>query len=408
MNIKSFKPRAAGYYVTTETPGLQIRVAPDGSKTWSVRYRIGKQQRRLTLGRADAIPLADGKGPQGKVKGARTLALEALHAVRTGADPADAKRQTRDAETVGDFAKIYIEKHAKPKKRSWQHDQSMLDRDVLPAWRHKRMRDVTRRDVRNLLEQIAERAPIVANRTRSLLHKMFVIAIQHDVVEHNPVTATERPGEEQQRDRVLTHDEIRTFWAASEALPVEAAAAFRLRLLTAQRAGEVIGMQWSELDLENGWWSIPAKRAKNGLSHRVPLNGSALGIIKRLRAQADTRMATQKEPKDPVFVLEGGRGKRQLREAAQTFGLENFKGHDLRRTAASLMAAAGVQRLVVSKILNHVETGVTSVYDRHGYDNEKRAALDTWERTLTAILAKKEGDSNVVAFTGQKQVANGS
>lgn len=67
----------------------------------------------------------------------------------------------------------------------------------------------------------------------------------------------------------------------------------------------------------------------------------------------------------------------------------DFRGHDLRRTAASLMVGAGVPRLVVSKILNHVETGVTAVYDRHSYDLEKRAALDFWGKRLEAIVSKR-------------------
>lgn len=65
----------------------------------------------------------------------------------------------------------------------------------------------------------------------------------------------------------------------------------------------------------------------------------------------------------------------------------DFRGHDLRRTAASMMTSVGIPRLTVSKILNHVEPGVTAVYDRHSYDNEKRAALETWARKLTLMVS---------------------
>ena len=64
----------------------------------------------------------------------------------------------------------------------------------------------------------------------------------------------------------------------------------------------------------------------------------------------------------------------------------DFRGHDLRRTAASHMAAMGIPRLVIGRILNHVEPGVTKVYDRHSYDPEKRQALDAWARRLHAIV----------------------
>ena len=80
-------------------------------------------------------------------------------------------------------------------------------------------------------------------------------------------------------------------------------------------------------------------------------------------------------------------------------GLDDFRGHDLRRTAASRMASAGVPRLVVGKVLNHVEQGVTAVYDRHSYDREKRAALDAWARDLVTILTPTQDVTRVVPFT---------
>src|SRR5712692_10085515 len=97
---------------------------------------------------------------------------------------------------------------------------------------------------------------------------------------------------------------------------------------------------------------------------------------------------------DTVFVLgaasrtkgAGARGKRQQSEAAATFTVPDFRGHDLRRTAASMMASGGIPRLTISKILNHVERSVTAVYDRHSYDAEKRAALTWWDEKLKEIL----------------------
>ena len=66
---------------------------------------------------------------------------------------------------------------------------------------------------------------------------------------------------------------------------------------------------------------------------------------------------------------------------------------DLRRTAASHMASMGIPRLVISKVLNHVERGITAVYDRHGYDREKRAALEAWAARLGRIITGRGGDA---------------
>jgi integrase len=155
-------------------------------------------------------------------------------------------------------------------------------------------------------------------------------------------------------------------------------------------------MRWPDVDLEAGWWTIPASGSKNKLAHRVPINATAGTILATLLATAD---------EDAEFVLgaaqrskgAGARGKRQQSEAARTFTVENFRGHDLRRTAASTMASGGIPRLTISKILNHVERSVTAVYDRHSYDAEKRAALDWWDVKLQALLANQQ--ANVLPFS---------
>jgi integrase len=398
------------YYVTdlyAKTPGLQLRVGAGGVKSWSLRYRLGGRMARLSLGKHPAIDVAE----------ARTLAKAALKKVAAGKDPAAEKIERREAETVADFAETFITEQKKKLKR-WRGVESRLRNDVLPRWKHRLMRDITRRDVRLLVEDIAARpAPISANRCRALLSKFFKVAIAHEIVESNPVVGTSRPGTERSRDRVLTDDEIRQFWTACDALPLEMAAAWKLRLLTAQRATEVHDMVWSEIDLDGGWWTIPAERSKNKLSHRVWLNAPALRLLRDLRKQEDARLereatrtekdarteknARKAQPEAPPYVLRNARGKKQQAAAAATFKLRDFTGHDLRRTAASLMTGSGTPRLVVSKILNHVESGVTRVYDRHSYDAEKRMALDAWARTLTAIIEakKKPEGANVVAFT---------
>ena len=358
-------------YHDTEARGLTLRVTPNGVKTWTVMYRHRGKLRRLTLGDADAIPLAD----------ARDRARDAVRDASKGADPATEKKQAKQAKTIGDLAAEYIERHAKRKKRSWREDNRILRAEVLPEWKNRAIKDIKRRDVRLLVEGIADRgAPIMANRTAALLSKVFRFALDDELIEASPAVKISRPGAEQKRDRVLSDAELRALWAVWDGLSPEMAASFRLRLLTAQRGGEVAAMRWKDVDIESGWWTVPATAAKNKLAHRVPLSASALAIVKALWATA---------AKDAVYVLAGARGKRQQSEAAATFGVLDFRGHDLRRTAASLMTGGGISRLVVGKILNHVEKDITAVYDRHGYDAEKQSALTWWDTKLAAILANK-------------------
>ncbi len=176
------------------------------------------------------------------------------------------------------------------------------------------------------------------------------------------------------------------------------AALFRLRLLTAQRGGEVQGASWAEMDLVGGWWTIPAERSKNGLAHRVPLSHQAVKILKGLKAgAADKAIWVFPSPRKAGPHIH--HAQKAIERIAERSGVE-FRGHNLRRTAASLMVGAGVPRLVVSKILNHVESGVTAVYDRHSYDPEKRAALDFWGKRIDAMLSGKRR-SRVLSFAAR-------
>jgi integrase len=366
-------------YFDTQVSGLVLRVRPTGTKIWCVIYRHRGRLRRLTLGKTSVLSLAN----------ARERARDELYRVGRGNDPATEKQSARDVQTVGDLATLYIEKWAKPKKRSWKADDNLLRNKVLPRWRSRAIADIKRQDCIALVEAVADKgAPVVANRVTALLSKMFNFAVDRALIESSPAIRLPRPGAETSRERVLTEAELRTVWHQFEALDPMFCAFFKLRLLTAQRGGEVAAMRWADLDLDGGWWTIPATIAKNKKAHRVPLNASALAIVKAL----------QHDPENPpvgdrhAYVLTGARGKRQQAEAAATFTVPNFVPHDLRRSAASFMAGGGISRLTIKKVLNHVERDITAVYDRHTYDPEKRAALAWWDAKLTAILANHSAD----------------
>lgn len=385
--VDSLKPTRGqrSEYFDTEVRGLALRVTGSGHKSWAVLYRHRGRLRRLTLGSAAVLSLAD----------ARQRARDTVRDAQDGADPATEKQQHRTAETIADLATDYIERYAQPRKRSWKADQRILNAEILPHWKHRAIADIRRRDVRDLVNAIAARgAPTLANRATALLSKVFKFALDDELIDTSPAVRIPRPAPEQQRDRVLSDDELRTLWAKFDALDEPAMAAFyKLRLLTAQRGGEVASMRWQDVDLQGGWWTIPTERSKNKLPHRVPLSPAVVTLLKALRARVDqalrARQKTGKDITEPVYVLENARGKRQQGEAAATFTVPDFRGHDLRRTAASLMAGGGIARLTIKKILNHVERDITAVYDRHSYDAEKAAALTWWDAQLKAILANR-------------------
>jgi integrase len=375
-------------------PGLGLRVSQGGKRAWTVIYKTNGRMRRFTLGSFPTLSLAD----------ARQSAASALREVHLGNDPATAKREARAAETFGELAALYLERHAKVEKRSWPEDERIIDRELLPAWKFRKAGETRRADVIALLDGIVERgAPVMANRVKALVSKIFNFAIRRGIVEANPAHGVGSPGgAEHQRDRVLSEEEIRKVWKALESESPKTRAIFRMALLTAQRRSEITGMQWAELDLDSGWWTIPAERAKNGLAHRVPLSPEAVRILETVKRSIKRKKKTG--AKDEPLVFRGGRIGRPLanlqkpmRRIKEASGVD-FRLHDLRRTAASLMTGIGISRLIVSKVLNHVERGITAVYDRHSYDAEKRAALLKWEQHLTAILNAKKRTAKVIAL----------
>ena len=391
--VAALKPKAQRYEAWEDgRTGLGVRVSPQGRKTWVYMYRFDGKARRMGLGTYPTVGLASARVKHAKAKALLDKGID------PGAQQVARNQAERSAETVADLIEEYLEKWARPRKRSAHEDERQLRKDVLPVWGKRKAKDITRRDVITLLDAIAERgSPIQANRTLAVIRKMFNFAISRDIVDATPVAMVKAPAKENQRDRVLSADEIRTLWTGLDASPMSGGVklALKLQLATAQRKGEIAGAALSEFD--DDVWTIPANRSKNGQSHRVPLSPLAQDLIKQACAvNGDSPWLfpapSCDRPIRPHSINHA------LYRAVPDIGLENVTPHDLRRTAASGMTALGVPRLTVSKILNHVETGVTAVYDRHGYDNEKRHALEAWASRLEEIVSGKPATSNVVSL----------
>jgi integrase len=391
-SLDAVKPPATGRvdYWDADLPGFGLRIAAPSPKrpelaprkVWTVMYRADGSQFRLSLGPYSALPLAE----------ARQMAKDAMREVAHGRNPAAQKKAARLAETVSDLADLYIDKHARPNKRTWQTDYQVVNRDIKPVWGNRKVADIKRRDVIAWVDRLMERGkPIMANRTFEVARKMFSFAVARDLIEASPFFGVAKPAAERQRERVLSEDEIRKVWAAIEAEPPTLSAIMKLRLLTAQRGGEVASMRWPDVEFDTGWWTIPAEMNKSNRTHRVPLAPPVLSILKAL----------QQQPEHPEMVFPGKQGYRvailwRSGDRVRTVSGVDFVPHDLRRTAASHMAAMGIGRLTIGKILNHADPSITSVYDRHSYDSEKRAALEAWARRLDEIIHGVKPGENVV------------
>lgn len=398
-NVAAWKPSDRRDLCDALVPGLSLRVSSTGVKTWSVLYRFKGRNRRLTLGRYPEVSLAT----------AREKARQARAEAALGDDPAGEKQETRDRNKDTVAALLAEYETVSAAKRSWSEERRTLHAEVLPVWRNRLVSEITRRDVRALVEAKAATAPVMANRLLARISRLFNFALDREWIDANPAHRMTRPTKEQSRDRVLTAEELRELWTAlgetegtdAKGEPVNRLspvlnAALRTMLLTAQRSGEVCRMRWVDVDLDEGWWTLPGAATKNGADHRVPLTASVVDIIAGqlqsakpdamfvFSSQVDRVRVNRSKPATTHRTSIADRAKKAASFLSRGLSFE-FRAHDLRRTAASGMAQGGIPREHIAHVLNHrsvTHSSITAVYDRYSYDGEKRKALVRWERVL--------------------------
>jgi integrase len=406
--VDRLKPPAEGRveYWDSQLPGFGVRVAAprtgrQGRKTWQVMYRVNGKLVRETLGTLASIP---------KIDHARDLARVSMQQAQAGIHPAEERKRfaeeagrrmeaelSRHRDTVAAVIDRYLDRYAAKRMRLdyFKETGRTLNRDVKPAFGSKPIRDVKRRDVRELLEQIVDRgSPSHANHVLAYLRAMMNWAVGNDLIEANPCSGLKMPAPLKERDRVLSDDEVRLFWFGCDEIGWPFGPLFKLPLLTAQRRDELAEARWSELDVDKALWSLPRERTKNDKAHPVHLSSLALDIITRLPIIGNKGFLFTTTGVTPVSGF--GRARERLANAmlaletaSSRTALEPFTLHDLRRTAATGMAGIGISHHVVDRVLNHVGgkiTGIARIYNRAEYLDERKAALNAWSRYVENLV----------------------
>jgi integrase len=414
--LKSIKPAPTGKRVLhwdAQVPGFGIRTtdktAPGaGSFVLVARFPGSNNPTARHIGDYPVMSLAQG----------RQTAREWRETIRLGIDP-KVKIERQRAEEARQRAQTFeaaFDAYAADKLvhlRTGAAVKSTVARLVYPSWGERPLREITRADAKALIREIKERAPINANRVLSYLKTFGTWAIDEaDLLDNSPFAAIKRPTPEKDRarDRKLSDAELRAFWHACDVLGIFGRA-FKVMLLTGQRRSEVGAMRWSELDLRNKVWTLPKARTKGKREHEIPLSDAVIEIIAstpRLDGSPYVFASGRRGATGAYGSIQGwGRAKEALdRIVAEEIGGEDaatilpWTIHDLRRTCATRLGKLGVPRLVVAKTLNHATSDVTSVYDRHDYEIEKRAALDRWAAHLLGIV--DEAGDNVVSLAAAR------
>jgi integrase len=366
--------------------GLSIRCTPAGVKTWTFAYKLNGRMRRITLGEY-------GEHPALGLSEARARADERRAQRQAGKDPRalqDAERDSQ-AQTTLTFAELcerYIEHVKAAGKISWKTDEGYLKRPKA-KFANRPAVSITKRELTDFFQEIAKTSKSSANRTQSTVRTMWGWAADRDHIPMNFLAGIKKVGgKENEKDRVLTADEIRAFLAALVDPEIETteivALALKGILLTAQRPGEVAGMMLSELQDLDGLaphWIIPRLRTKNKKTeHTVPLSPAAVDLI---RAALEISKEYAKDKNDvPVFASRFKKvttlARHSLSQAVRRIVTDKkfakFTPHDLRRTAATLAQSLRIPRDHVKALLNHKDGDVTAIYARWHMFEEKREA----------------------------------
>ncbi|MCB2215232.1 tyrosine-type recombinase/integrase [Desulfofustis glycolicus] len=371
---------------------LGIRVSRR-AKAWFVLYRANGRRRRHTFKK---------RYPELSLKDARLEAAKHLRTVHDGGDPAGIAKTHKEAPTVADLWEAYQESltnRAAPKAPSTvSEEQRRWEKIIRPALGHMKVEDVKPVHLSDLLDSVAKKAPVSANRLHSLLQILFQPALAKGWITIHPLQWIRKPGGcEPPRKRVLSDDEIRTLWPHFDDLRPNQRDILRLGLLTAQRPGEIQAMRWADLDFDKALWTIPT--TKSGTIHLVPLSRQVMDILQG-REQDSPWVFPSKHNRSRGKETTGHTTslKETRKRVQEKSGVTGWTSHDLRRTARTIMSRLSIQPHIRELVLNHSQGKIQAVYDQHDYFSEKKQALQKLADEIDRILGRETTSAKIVSL----------
>ena len=389
--LKCLKPKDKMYKVS-DRDGMYVRVAPSGTISFRLDYRLNGRRETLYLGRytRDGISLAR----------ARELCIDARRAIAEGRSPAiekqREKRRIKEAKSFGEFGEKWLT-NATMADSTRAMRRSIFERELMPVWRNRLLTEITPDDLRAHCGKIVERgAPATAIHVRDILKQIYSYAILHGEKVVNPADdvgpasiATFTP-----KDRALSPAEIRIMFKQLEhvaTLPT-IRLGMKLFLLTMVRKSELQDAVWDEIDFDNAVWTIPKERMKRSKPHNVYLCRQTLDIMIALKTcSGNSRylLPSRYDADAPMSRATFNRITYAVVAQAKKEGLplEPFTVHDLRRTGSTLLNELGFNSDWIEKCLAH-EDGRTSrgVYNKAEYEVQRRHMMQQWADTVDAWI----------------------
>jgi len=339
-------------YFDTEIKGFLLEHRASGGATYYFRYRdAGGKVRLNRIGRIDQIALGD----------ARVRAHQMKRMVQEGGDPKVEARRFKDVPIFGDFIRDHYLPYARTRKRSWETDEVMLRRHLLPAFAEFRMNRIQRADVVAFHHAAREKgyAPGTCNRMLVLLKFVFNCAIRWEFIQPgaNPCAGVEPFEDNGARERYLSQEEAqRLFEELDQNRNIQVGQIIRLLLYTGARKREILDARWEHVDFNRRILTVPL--SKSGKPRYIMLSDAALTLLQSLPREEGIPWVffnpkTQKPPVSIFWAWDSIRRK---------VGLEEVRLHDLRHSFASFLVNSGRSLYEVQRLLGHHDPKVTMRY----------------------------------------------
>lgn len=416
--IRSIEPsKKRTIYWCIGSPAFGLRVTPAGTKTFIYKYMSGRTSRWVTIGKYPAISIREARAKYNEQ-------YEAVHDYEKDivADKKALIKAEKAKLTVSQLINDYETIARIKEKISIREELRAFNADVIPVIGNMYVEDVTSDDIDKIQHRILLRAKntkqatsngrVAVKNTLAYTRQLFNFAKSKRELRvalqsknwSNPVLEIESLGKKASRDRVLSFQELWLFWNNIEhvGLPPVTANTLKFILATMQRGKEIRNMTYNALKQSENVWEMQRCDTKNNKMHRVPLNKYSRQIIKDVSSftrnssyifGSSCAFTPPTEPRNDLQPFSESSLSRALKRKRADLGIENICPHDLRRTGATWITAAGLPKLYARLLLNHSdgENDVTGeVYIQYGYDLEKQKAINVWAFILDQIVQCKK------------------
>jgi integrase len=350
-------------------PGLALRLGHGGAKSFELFYRSNGRLRRESLGRWPAVSLSQAREQWRKTR----------EAIGRGDNPEHREGAKTPALLVENVIEDWL-KRDQGENRSLNQTVSAVKKDLLPRWSGRRIDQIKRKDIVDLLDSITDRgANAQARKMQQYVRRFFKWCLSRGILESDPNNGMEWIPACKARDRVLSDSELAKVWKAGEKAGIYGPA-LKLLVLTGLRREEATQLKWSEI--EGNVIKLSAERMKNGDAHIVPLSSEAMEVLDSIPRIAGS---------DWVFTIDGKKPVNGWSKAKPIIdkesGVSAFVIHDIRRSVSTHMNELGLaEPHIIEAVLGHTVKGVAAVYNKAKHEAAKRKALEAWGQHIAKLV----------------------